>query len=249
MTKRKIFIGTSGYNYPHWGDGVFYPQSFPSSQWLQYYSNCFDTVELNVTFYHLPEAKIFRQWHLKTPKDFSFAIKGNRFITHIKKLKDSKEPLQVFFNNASSLKEKLKVVLWQLPANFHLNLERLAEFTNTLKKNSIAKKFDHAFEFRHESWFCKDLHSLLEKNNFSLCIAHSDRWPTVEVTTANFIYLRFHGQRTLYGSNYSKKALKEWAVKAGVWLKEGKILFAYFNNDASGYAVKNARVFRTLLKA
>ncbi len=248
MKKTKVFIGTSGYNYKHWGGGVFYPENLPSTQWLNHYTAHFKTVELNVTFYRLPGRKTFAGWHRQTPAGFSFAIKGNRFITHLKKLKDSKDSLRIFFRNASALKEKLSVVLWQLPANFHLNLERLDEFSTLLTKNPLGKKVRQAFEFRHLSWFCPEVYSILRKHNFSLCLAHSSRWPMVEIAAADFVYLRFHGGAVLYGSNYSEKELKEWAVKAKGFLEEGKDIYAYFNNDTSGYAVKNAKRFRELLE-
>jgi len=246
--KNRIFIGTSGYNYRHWGGGIFYPATIPSRQWLEYYSRHFNSVELNVTFYRLPSLKAFAGWYRRSPKNFRFVIKGSRFITHLKRLKDSKENLRIFFKNAAPLKEKLAAVLWQFPANFHLNLERLSEFTARLKKNKLAKKVPQVFEFRHPSWFCPEVYSLLGKHNFCLCIAHSNRWPTFEITTADFTYLRFHGGKSLYSSNYSPKELKKWADKARVWLREGKDFYAYFNNDARGFAVKNAIYFKKLLK-
>jgi len=248
MKKSKIFIGTSGYNYKHWKDGVFYPTKLSPAKWLEYYIQHFNTVELNVTFYRLPSLKTFTGWYRRTPKDFSFVIKGSRFITHLKRLKEPKEPLRIFFENASPLKEKLGVVLWQLPANFHLNLEKLSDFLNSLKKNTKSKKVRQAFEFRHPSWFCQEVYSILQKYNFCLCIAHSNRWPVVEKLTADFIYLRFHGGVSLYHSNYSEAMLKEWADKAKCWLKQGKDLYTYFNNDACGYAIKNAQRFRQLLE-
>ncbi len=247
MKKRKIFIGTSGYNYKHWANGVFYPAKLPANQWLEYYAQHFNTVELNVTFYRLPAMETFAGWYQRTPGKFTFAAKGSRFITHIKKLKEPEEPLRIFFNNASSLKEKLAVVLWQFPPNFKKNIEKLSNFSSLLKKNHIAKKIRHTFEFRHPTWFCEEVYKILEKNNFSLCIAHSKNWPLIEKLTADFIYLRFHGGTILYGSNYSEKELKEWINKVKSWLKQGKDLYGYFNNDACGYAVKNARRFSELL--
>ncbi len=245
--KGKVFVGTSGYNYPHWGGGVFYPTNLPQKNWLEYYAKYFDTVELNVTFYRLPKKETFEGWYRRTPPHFIFAVKGSRFITHVKRLSDCEEPLKLFFNRANGLKEKLGVVLWQLPPGLHLNLMRLENFCRLLREKKYSKNVRHAFEFRHQSWFCSTVYQLLEKEGFSLCIAHSNRWPSEEALTANFVYLRFHGGLVLYGSNYSYQELQEWADKAKSWLIGKRDIFAYFNNDAYGYALKNAIEFRQLL--
>jgi uncharacterized protein YecE (DUF72 family) len=137
-----IFIGTSGYNYPHWWNGVFYPADLPQKKWLEFYAEYFDTVELNVSFYRLPRKEVFEGWYKRTPKKFVFAVKGSRFITHIKRLKDCRDPLSLLLDHASPLKEKLGVVLWQLPPQFKFQKERLEEFCVLLSTlpglNSIA---------------------------------------------------------------------------------------------------------------
>lgn len=245
---QKALIGTSGYSYSHWWDGVFYPADVPQKKWLEFYANSFDTVELNVSFYRLPKRETFDGWRKRTPASFVFAVKGSRFITHIKKLKDCQEPLSLFFDHAGALGEKLGCVLWQLPPNLHADRDKLAGFCKLLKRADVPKGTRQAFEFRHQSWFTEEIYQVLRENNFSLCIAHSTRWPYQEVTTADFIYLRFHGGEVLYGSNYSDKELAEWASKARRWLGEGKDIFAYFNNDAHGYAVDNAIKLRTLIE-
>jgi len=244
----KVFIGTSGYSYLHWWDGVFYPSHLPQRKWLEFYAQSFNTVELNVSFYRLPKKATFEGWHRRTPEDFVFAIKGSRFITHVKKLKDCQEPLKLFLENASGLKEKLGVILWQLPPGLHLDRERLRDFCRLLCGNEISRGIRQAFEFRHPSWFCREIYDLLQEHNFSLCIAHSQRWPCQGVVTAPFVYLRFHGGTVLYGSNYSDGELEEWSSKAQRWLDEGRTIYAYFNNDAHGFAVQNALSFRRLLK-
>ncbi len=242
--KSKIFVGTSGYSYQHWR-GIFYPEDLPEREWLEYYAKHFNTVELNVSFYRLPKKEVFKGWRKRTPKDFIFSVKGSRFITHIKKLKDCEEPLETFFKNALGLKEKLKVVLWQLPARFKVSPERLTDFCKILKKK-YSKNIHHAFEFRDESWFCDEICEILKKYNFGLVIAHSRQWPVKEIITADFVYLRFHGGEELYGSEYSSKELCAWAEKVKKWRPE--VVYSYFNNDARGFAVKNAKEFQTLLK-
>jgi len=243
----KAIVGTSGYSYKHWWDGVFYPSDVPQRRWLEYYAQYFETVELNVTFYRLPKKATFEGWHKRTSPNFTFVVKGSRFITHVKRLKDCEEPLNIFFESARELKKKMGVILWQLPPNLHVDIRKLEDFSSLLVRIPVSKKTRHVFEFRHKSWFCQEIYGLLKKHNFSLCIAHSDRWPCIEEITADFIYLRFHGGQILYGSDYSDEELSEWAIKGRRWLAQGKDVYAYFNNDAYGFAVKNALTFRDLL--
>ncbi|MFH1288816.1 MAG: DUF72 domain-containing protein [bacterium] len=243
---KNIFIGTSGYSYPHW-KGVFYPTDLSSNKWLEFYARHFNVVELNVTFYRLPSKKSFENWYNKTPKNFKFVIKGSRFITHVKKLNECREPLETFFDNASGLKEKLLCVLWQLPPSFKFNLERLDNFLKLIKN----KRFPclHSFEFRNDSWFNEETYSLLKENNTSLCIADSPVFPRYEELTSSFIYLRLHGGKILYGSEYAEDELNSWADKTTEWLKDKKLFLAFFNNDSYGFAVKNALKFKETLNS
>lgn len=242
----KVYIGTSGFNYKHWGDGVFYPSGLPQSKWLDFYAQYFDTVELNTTFYRLPQKSVFESWYNQAPNNFIFAVKGNRFITQQKKLKDPEGPVQNFFESASGLGDRLSVVLWQLPPNFSANTERLREFCETLRENPVAKTVRHTFEFRHESWFTEETYKILREYRYALCIADSPVWPLAEEVTADFVYLRFHGGHELYGSNYSDAELKNWVKKTKKWLTEDKDVYVYFNNDAYGYAPKNAKTLKHL---
>lgn len=236
-----IYLGTSGWNYLDWKDR-FYPKGLSQDKWLDHYTNFFDTVELNVTFYRLVKKKIFRGWYDRTPKGFCFVAKGSRYITHIKRLKNCAEPLNLFIDSAKGLKEKLIAVLWQLPPGFKKDLKRLEIFLKLVTKTRIPQ----VFEFRHLSWFDKEVYALLKKYNICLCIAHSGRYPCVKEITSDFTYLRFHGGKTLYGGNYSDKELKRWAK----FIKDLKVkdVFVFFNNDAHGFAVKNALRFKELLK-
>ena len=236
-----IYVGTSGWNYPHWKK-VFYPQGLPQSKWLKHYVESFNCVELNVTFYRLVKKQTFENWRRNTPEDFCFIAKGSRFITHIKRLNNVKQPLELFVGNAKGLKEKLALVLWQLPPSFKKDVKRLQIFLKLLKKT----KLRHSFEFRNDTWFDKEVYDLLKDYNSCLCIAHSPRFPCQRIVTADFLYLRFHGGQTLYSSNYSDKELKEWAKFAREY-KRSKDIFSFFNNDAKGFAVKNALRFRELL--
>lgn len=234
------FVGTSGWSYPHWQD-VFYPDGLSQSKWLEHYAQFFNCVELNVTFYRLVQKKTFHNWYKRTPDKFYFVAKGSRFITHIKKLKGIGESLALFIDNAKGLKEKLSAVLWQFPPGFKRDLKRLETFLKLLKKTKIRQ----AFEFRHQTWFDREVYALLKKYNACLCIAHSGHFPCVREITADFVYLRFHGGESLYSSDYSDRELKEWSDFAKSTKKD---IFAFFNNDAYGYAVKNALKFRGLLE-
>jgi len=245
--QNRIFIGTSGYNYPHWWNGVFYPSELPQKRWLEFYAQQFNTVELNVTFYRLPKKEVFEGWYQRTPKGFSFAIKGSRFITHIKLLKDCREPLSLLLDNASPLKEKIGVMLWQLPPRFHFEKERLEQFCVLLSTLPRSKSLRHAFEFRDGSWLCHDVFRLLEEFRFGHCLAHGAGLPFIDRITADFVYLRLHGGEVLYGSNYSEKELKGWAEKIEGWNKKKKDVFVYFNNDAYGFALKNGKVLKQLV--
>lgn len=236
----RAYIGTSGYNYRHWWEGVFYPREVPQREWLEYYARSFDSVELNVTFYRLPPRSVFEGWKRRTPAGFAFAIKGSRYITHTKRLKDCRDPLNLFFEHAAGLGRKLRVVLWQLHPMMKADSGRLEDFCELLKQTRATRRARHAFEFRHESWFSEEIYDILRERNHALCIAHSPGWPCREVVTAGFVYFRFHGGERLYGSEYSEEELAEWSTKACLYFREGRDVYGYFNNDAHGFAVRNA---------
>jgi uncharacterized protein YecE (DUF72 family) len=242
-----VHIGTSGYNYPHWWNGVFYPSHLPQKKWLEFYTGFFNTVELNVSFYRLPAKEVFASWHKRTPKGFLFAVKGSRYITHIKRLKDCREPLSLLLEHASPLREKLGALLWQLPPRFRFQKERLEEFCVLLSTLPRSMRLRHTFEFRDESWHCEEAFKILQEFNFAFCIAHGSGLPSVEKATTNLVYLRFHGGEVLYGSNYSDKELKHWAEKIRNWDKQKKTVLVYFNNDAYGFAIKNALALNKLI--
>lgn len=222
-----FYIGTSGYNYKHWLDGVFYPPGIKKDELLLYYQKYFNSVELNVTFYRVPAQKVFESWYRKSKKDFGFVLKGSRFITHVKRLKEIEEPLKLFAQRCSSLREKLLCILWQLPPSLRKDSGRLSYFINCIKMNEFFKSIDHSIEFRHKSWFEEDVLEILKKNNINLCIAHSLRWPMCEAITSDFIYLRFHGGEILYGTEYSIDELRSWAERIKKWEESYKLKKAY----------------------
>lgn len=236
----KLFIGTSGYSYPHWEKGVFYPKGLPKREQLQYYVQFFDTVELNNPFYHLPRESTFSRWYELAPRNFLFVVKVSRFISHVKYLRDCEIPWLTFYQRSKLLKKKLGPFLIQLPPNWKKNLERLEGFIKVLKNTSPKERF--AFEFRHTSWFDKEVSDFFRKHkNITLCQADSPRWPLTLEITGSFVYVRMHGGQILYGSKYSERELKEWADRIKNDLRKKLDVYVYFNNDAYGFAIENAR--------
>ncbi len=239
-----IYIGTSGFSYNHW-KGVFYPEKLPANRRLSHYSSLFDSVELNVTFYRLPQKQTFSRWFDETPDDFRFVLKGSRLITHLKKLASCEQPLAELSSRSAGLKHKLLGFLWQLPASFHADEERLRSFLELL--GSILPRVLHCFEFRHASWFAPEILDLLRRRNACLCVADSPSYPSERVLTSRTFYLRFHGGKQLYSSGYSTEELAAWARTAKSWLPHIDTLLAFFNNDAQGFAVRDAGTFRGMV--
>ena len=234
----EIRIGTSGWYYDHWKE-LFYPAGLPKSKWFEHYAQHFDTVEINNTFYHLPKEQSLQRWQQLAPEGFLYAVKANRYITHIKKLNDTSEPLQLFFERVGLLKSTLGPILYQLPPSLHKDLDLLAAFIKLLPKQPRA-----AFEFRHKSWYMDDTFELLGKSGVAFCIHDMPGKESPRVVTADIIYIRFHGTTGRYAGSYPKSALRDWAK----WLKEqaktARGIYAYFNNDIGGHAIKNAKTLK-----
>jgi len=268
MNKGKIYIGTSGWVYSHW-EGIFYPENLSSKDKLKYFSQHFKTTEVNYSFYRLPRPTTYQNWYSQTPGDFLFTVKASRFITHIKRLKDVKESWKIFIKNALNLKEKLGPVLFQFPPSFKAtdeNIKRLEEFLKFINEHLVSKanhktdvrlfcesvscnsKLRYAFEFRHKTW-CRDkIYKILKKHRVAWVIADSPSFPKAEKVTADFVYIRMHGSKVLFSSKYSKQELRGLARKIKKWQKNGDV-FVYFNNDAYGFAIENAKTLTELLKS
>lgn len=240
----KYRIGCSGFLYESWR-GPFYPEILPHKKWLNFYMGKFNSVELNVTFYRLLKKEAFERWYKETPRDFTFCLKGSRFISHVKKLKDVELPLSTFFNATAPLLEKLDVILWQMPPNLKLNMKNLEDFIDNLKQYPVR----HVFEFRHKSWLTKKVVNLLTASNIALCMADWPEFINDLPVTADFVYIRRHGERGSYATNYTTEQLKKDAKKIKDYLKMGKDVYFYFNNDAFAYAPKNAMELQKILEA
>lgn len=236
-------IGCSGFNYKHWR-GVFYPEKLPQKKWLDYYCGTFSTVELNVTFYRLPKPETFENWYNQTPPFFTFALKGSRFITHIKKLAEPEEAVQRYFDAALHLREKLKVVLWQFSPGFALNLERLRHFLRLISAYPVR----HTFEFRHESWLAPEIIDLCREHGASICIADAPPFLFETPVTADFVYVRRHGHDMRHTGCYSKEELERDAGMLRGYLKQGRDVYIYFNNDVGGHAPRNAEELMKMME-
>ncbi len=242
MKSAGCYIGTSGWNYSHWKN-VFYPDDMKEKKWLNYYAKIFNTVEINNSFYHLPETQTIQSWYRRMPQDFIFSVKAGRYITHMKKLKDPEHPLEKFLQRVHGLKEKTGPVLFQLPPRWTCNAERLKNFLDILPRQG-----QYAFEFRDSSWWNEDIRHLLEANNAAFCIyelagIQSPRW-----ITADFVYIRLHGPDEAYQGFYDKQTLSGWAGAVSAWMRQGRSVYCYFDNDQNGYAPQNASMLKNMLK-
>jgi uncharacterized protein YecE (DUF72 family) len=237
----ELRVGTSGWQYRHW-KGRFYPKELPTSGWLAYYAERFDTVELNNPFYRQPEKTTFEKWRRAVPDDFVYAVKLNRFITHLKRLRIERESVERSYGTMAGLQKKAAVVLVQLPPRMKFDPDRAERFFGMV----AARRRRHALEPRDSSWFGDEALALLRRLKVALVIGDTPHWPTHAAVTADFVYVRFHGPGRRYGSNYEEGALREWAERIRGWRSDRLDVFAYFNNDELGYAPKNALRLREL---
>lgn len=237
----KIRVGTSGFSYNHW-QGIFYPDKLSKERWLEFYAERFDSVEINSSFYHLPRASTLEAWRRRTPAYFVFVLKGNRFVTHRKNLKDCEDTVKQFYDLAGILKNKLAAVLWQLPPQLNVDTERLQRFLAILSSHPPV-----VLEFRNHTWYTEEVYSIMQRYNVSLCLHDMPSACCPDIAIGPLLYLRFHGPDGRYGGSYSNEFLMQRA-KVVKNLAKGDI-YAFFNNDFGGHAVSNARTFRGYLNS
>jgi uncharacterized protein YecE (DUF72 family) len=249
----RAWIGTSGFDYPHWV-GPLYPKDLPQDRRLSFYAQHFDSVELNYTFYRLPGPDVFERWARETPDAFRFVVKGSRYITHVKRLADPKEPIERLFAAAEPMGEKLSCVLWQTPPRWRARPERLADFLAALADHRAARRVRHAFEFRDESWFTEEVYQMLRRADAALVIADSPfellapgmasrrlGRPVVEIPlTGSWAYIRRHGPGKLYSGSYPATSVKADAAWIAETLAAGRDAYVFYNNDPGAHAVANA---------
>jgi uncharacterized protein YecE (DUF72 family) len=238
----QIHVGCSGWVYKHW-TGVFYPEDLPQKRWFEYYSSEFDTVEINASFYRVPLASTFDGWREKAPPGFHYAVKVNRFITHLKKLVGVDEEIDRFIALARPLRPALGPLLYQLPPSLHKDLVRLDAFLARLPSD-----LEHVVEFRHNSWYEEDVLALLDKHGAGF-VAHdlkglvSPRW-----ASGRTAYIRFHGTRGKYHGRYSDEELVGWTDWILDQSRQGRSVWCYFNNDIHGDAIHDARTLKSMVR-
>jgi uncharacterized protein YecE (DUF72 family) len=230
----RLFVGTSGYNFPEW-KGTFYPPKLPTAKWLEYYASRLGTVEINYTFYRMPTAKVVAGWDAVTPPGFSFVLKAPQRITHIARLKNVDDTLRFFLETARTLGPKLGPILFQLPPNFKKDTERLGDVLTLFPADLRC-----AWEFRHPSWFDADVYELLRTGNAALCVADTDEGTTPLEATADFGYVRLRDE------GYKKKDLEDWVTKlkglGGGWADA----YVFFKHEGKGEGPKLAAKFGAL---
>jgi uncharacterized protein YecE (DUF72 family) len=235
-----VRIGTSGWEYRHWA-GDFYPADLPRDRWLEHYAAEFDTVELNNPFYRLPEAEQFATWAGRVPGDFRYAVKASRYLTHIRRLTAPAEPLERLWSRATRMGERLGPVLYQLPPRWRPNLERLRAFL------AAVPSAPQAVEFRDRRWYRGATLDLMRDAGVALCLHDMEGSSTRPVPVGPLVYVRFHGSGARYGGRYTSQRLTAWAERMAGWAAEGLPVWAYFNNDIGGHAVRDAVRLRTLV--
>lgn len=231
----RVYIGTSGWNYDAWRDPFY--QGTARKHWLGFCAERFSAIEVNATFYRLQRRETFERWRDETPADFRFAVKANRYLTHNKKLSDPLPAIRTEREHAEGLGDKLAAVVWQLPGNFHSNLERLERFADALHAWDQPR---HTIEFRHTSWFADAVAECLQRHGIAVCQSDAADWPLWESVTTDMVYVRLHGHTQTYASDYSDEELRGWAGKINRWREEERDVHLYFDNDAMCHAPFNA---------
>ncbi len=253
MTKRrrnwgeKLFIGTSGWSYAHWRDGVFYPKGLSSYKQFEFYTQHFKTVEINSTFYRLPKVESLKRWAKIAPEGFKFVAKLNRVVTHYSKLKDCADRLYENKVIADGLGDKLAVILVQLPPSLHADHKLLKDFLALTKKKEGSWLPKLAFEFRNESWLTEETYKILTDYHATICLADWKGCEPERPNDVDFVYIRRHGPAGRYRGCYTKTHLKKDAKMIEKFLQEDKEVYVFFNNDIEGFAVRNAKELIELL--
>ena len=234
-------VGCSGWQYKHW-KGDFYPADLPQTRWLETYASVFDTVEINNSFYRLPDASTFARWSERVPAGFLYAVKASRYLTHMKKLKDPDEPIERLFSRMRALGRRLGPVLYQLPPGFKVDVPRLEHFLQTLPGNAR-----HVLEFRDPSWYSDEVYALMQRHRAALCLHDMRGSATGRLRVGPFVYVRFHGPTGRYHGGYPDDRLQSWADWLRAQMDEGTDVHAYFNNDVGGHAPRDALTLRRFL--
>ena len=222
--------------YDRWKDDFY--AGVPRKRWLEFCAAQFSAVEINASFYRLQTESTFLKWLERTPDEFVFAAKGHKFATHNKKLGDPEQTVIRSRDNMRALEPKLKAVVWQLPAQFAFNFERLELFARTLSQEWTSVR--HSIELRHTSWFNPEVAALMSSYDLAVCQSDAGKWPFWDAVTTDMVYVRLHGRPYTYASNYEAEELDSWAERVRRWTSEDRDVHVYFDNDYHGYAPHNA---------
>ena len=233
-----IHVGTSGWQYTDWR-GVFYPERLPPDRWLERYAEAFSVVEVNNSFYRLPELATFERWRERTPTGFTFAVKASRFLTHLKRLRDAEDGVRLLLQRTAGLGDKLGPLLFQLPPRFPVDVPRLRTFLG-----SVPRSVRCAWEFRDPSWLIDDVFELLDEASCALVLADRPGFRGPTIVTGGWSYVRFH-QGSRLGPDYRRDKLRRWAERIAAL--PASDVWAFFNNDPGGAAVRDARFLRETL--
>ena len=238
----KVYIGTSGYTYKSW-NAAFYPKELPKRLRLEYFATQFPTVEINATFYRLPTENMALGWAKRAPRPFTYALKGSRFITHMKKLTNLDNGLDNYFLRIHPMKGRVGIILWQLPPMLQKDLPRLDDFLAQLRPY----RYRHAVEFRHASWYSDDTFALLKKHKAAHVALSALNMPMNLTVTADNVYIRFHGLEGGFAHDYTRKELEPWANFCREQAAAGRTVYAYFNNDVNVRAPENAKMLMEMV--
>jgi uncharacterized protein YecE (DUF72 family) len=238
----RVFIGTSGWVYAGWRQHLY--ADAPVKRWLEIASRTFGALEINGSFYTQIKPETYQRWVRETPDDFRFALKGHRFVTHYKRLMNVEESIVRLRDQARHLGDKLAAVVWQLPSTFEVDLARLDSFSRALTAWSDVR---HSLELRHRSWFVPAVADRLREARIAVCMSDAPDFPLWREVTTDLVYVRLHGHTRKYASSYSMPSLRKWADDTKEWLAAGRDVHVYFDNDAEGHAVQNARTFTALV--
>lgn len=232
-----VWLGTSGWAYGHWRGGL-YPAGVPSARWLETYAESFATVELNASFYRLPSGSAFEGWRRRTPAGFVMAVKASRYLTHVRRLRDPEEPVARLLERSAPLGSRCGPILLQLPPDMRADAPLLTHALDAFPAGAMV-----AVEPRHPSWFTDAVHEVLVARGVALCLADRRGPVTPLWRTAPWTYVRFHEGRAAPAPCYGRAALAAWAERLAAGWEAGEDVYVYFNNDISGCAPRDARLF------
>jgi uncharacterized protein YecE (DUF72 family) len=238
----RVYIGASGWSYESWKNDFY--AGIPRKSWLEYYASRLRALEVDGTFYHMMRPSVFESWAKRTPPDFRFAIKGHRYITHLKRLDPPAQSIRLQRDNSSALGDKLAAVLWQLPPNMSKDIARLERFAAALDNWRESR---HVIEFRNKSWFDDETAAVMARERLANCQSDASKWPLWNAVTTDLVFVRLHGHTDTYISNYERAELEQWAERIRGWLRERRDVHVYFDNDAHGHAPWNALTLAGML--